>query len=290
MTSIGAAAAAEEISDADFDRFRSMFYRKTGIYFEDSKRYFVDKRLKDRMKQTGHTLFKSYFTFMRFQASGDELQSLVNAMTVNETYFFREEYQFETMCRHLMDELDNMRPAGEDLRIWSVPSSTGEEPYSIAIYLLEYLKGLEHRDVEIVSSDIDTSVLEHAKRGIYSKRSVQNIPLTMRQRYFTQHGNEFHLCSDIKDSVTLCLANILGAEVPGRFRSFDLIYCRNLLIYFDDDSRRRAAQVLYDALKPGGYIFLGHSESMSRICSLFKVKKFGDVIVYQKPTNEGAFR
>ena len=242
------------------------------------------------MKQTGHNLFKSYFTFMRFQASGEELQNLVNAMTVNETYFFREEYQFETMCRHLMDDLDSMRPAGEDLRIWSVPSSTGEEPYSIAIYLLEYWKGLDHRDVEIVSSDIDTSVLEHAKRGIYSKRSVQNIPLTVRQRYFTQKGNEFHLSPDIKESVTLCLANILGAEVPGRFRSFDLIYCRNLLIYFDDDSRRKAAQVLYDALKPGGYIFLGHSESMSRICSLFKIKKFGDVIVYQKPGFEGVSR
>ncbi|MBT80715.1 MAG: chemotaxis protein [Alteromonadaceae bacterium] len=290
MTSIRTTSPAGEISDADFDRFRSMFYRKTGIYFEDSKRYFVDKRLKDRMKQTGHNLFKSYFTFMRFQASGEELQNLVNAMTVNETYFFREEYQFETMCRHLMDDLDSMRPAGEDLRIWSVPSSTGEEPYSIAIYLLEYWKGLDHRDVEIVSSDIDTSVLEHAKRGIYSKRSVQNIPLTVRQRYFTQKGNEFHLSPDIKESVTLCLANILGAEVPGRFRSFDLIYCRNLLIYFDDDSRRKAAQVLYDALKPGGYIFLGHSESMSRICSLFKIKKFGDVIVYQKPGFEGASR
>ncbi|MEQ5808758.1 protein-glutamate O-methyltransferase CheR [Alteromonas sp. NFXS44] len=290
MTSIRTTSPAGEISDADFDRFRSMFYRKTGIYFEDSKRYFVDKRLKERMKQTGHNLFKSYFTFMRFQASGEELQSLVNAMTVNETYFFREEYQFETMCRHLMDDLDSMRPSGEDLRIWSVPSSTGEEPYSIAIYLLEYWKGLDHRDVEIVSSDIDTSVLEHAKRGIYSKRSVQNIPLTVRQRYFTQKGNEFHLSHDIKESVTLCLANILGAEVPGRFRSFDLIYCRNLLIYFDDDSRRKAAQVLYDALKPGGYIFLGHSESMSRICSLFKIKKFGDVIVYQKPGFEGASR
>lgn len=283
-------AAKDDITEADFERFRTLFYRKTGIFFEDSKRYFVDKRLKDRMKQCGHEQFKSYFTFMRFQASGEEFQNLVNAMTVNETYFFREEYQFETMCRYLMDDLDTLRPPGEDLRIWSVPSSTGEEPYSIAIYLIEFWKGLEHRDVEIVSSDIDTTVLDNARRGIYSKRSVQNIPLTIRQKYFTQHGSEFHLCDDIKSSVTLCLANLLGAEVPGKFRSFDLIYCRNLLIYFDDDSRRKAAQVLYDALKPGGYIFLGHSESMSRICSLFKIKKHGDVIVYQKPFREGVDR
>lgn len=274
------------ITEADFERFRSLFYRKTGIFFEDSKRYFVDKRLNERMKQTGHALFKNYFTFMRFQASGEEFQNLVNAMTVNETYFFREDYQFSTMCNYLMDDLDKMRPTGNDLRIWSVPSSTGEEPYSIAIYLLEHWAGLDHRDVEIVSSDIDTNVLAKAKAGIYSKRSVQNIPLALQQKYFTRKGNDYHLCDDIKDSVSLCLGNLLSPEVSRKFRNFDLIFCRNLLIYFDDSSRRKAAQVLYDALNPGGYIFLGHSESMSRICSLFKIRKFGDVIVYQKPDLE----
>lgn len=276
-----------EISAADFDRFRALFYRKTGIYFEDSKRYFVDKRLKDRIRLTGHNQFKTYFTFMRFQASGAEFQELVNAMTVNETYFFREDYQFDAMCRHLMNDLDKTRQTDQELRIWSVPSSTGEEPYSIAIYLLEYWNGLAHRDVEIVSSDIDTSVLARARQGIYSKRSVQNVSPVLRKKYFIESGGEFHLCSDIKDSVSFGLANLLAPEMARQFRNFDLIFCRNLLIYFDDDSRRRAAQVLYDALNPGGYIFLGHSESMSRISSLFKIKKFGDVIVYQKPISEG---
>jgi len=284
-SSVDSAAAA--ITVADFERFRTLFYRKTGIHFEDSKRYFVDKRLRERMKQTGHESFKSYFTFMRFQASGEEFQNLTNAMTVNETYFFREDYQFQTMCKYLMDELDDHRPQGQDLRIWSVPSSTGEEPYSIAIFLMEFWKGLDHRDVELVSSDIDTSVLDRAKAGIYSKRSVQNIPITIRQKYFTQQGQEYHLCDDIRESVSFSLANLVGTQNTKSFRNFDLIFCRNLLIYFDDDSRRQAAQVLYDALNPGGYIFLGHSESMSRISSLFKVRKFGDVIVYQKPLFEG---
>ena len=174
----------EQISEADFERFRSLFYRKTGIFFEPSKRYFVDKRLYERMKETGHANFRSYFTFMRFQASGEEFQSLVNAMTVNETYFFREHYQFEAMVSCLMDELSDIRPPGKDLRIWSVPSSTGEEPYSIAIYLLEYWRGLAERDVEIVSSDIDSRVLEQAKKGLYSKRSIQNIPAPVVSKYF----------------------------------------------------------------------------------------------------------
>ena len=278
----------EKIAVADFERFRSMFYRKTGIHFENSKRYFVDKRLHERMKATGHTNFKSYFTFMRFQASGEEFQNLVNAMTVNETYFFREEYQFDAMTRYIMDELDSYRPPGEDLRIWSVPSSTGEEPYSIAIHLIENWKGLAHRDVEIASSDIDSNVLASAKKGLYSKRSVQNIPTALVKKYFIETNGQFQLCDDIRESVSFSLANILsGANMKG-FRHFDLVFCRNLLIYFDDESRKKAAHVLFDAMKPGGYIFLGHSESMSRISSMFKVRKFGDVIAYQKPLAGGA--
>ncbi|WP_334019849.1 CheR family methyltransferase [Alteromonas sp. S015] len=280
--------ALDKIGAADFERFRSMFYRKTGIHFEDSKRYFVDKRLHERMKATGHTSFKGYFTYMRFQASGEEFQNLVNSMTVNETYFFREEYQFEAMTREIMDELDSYRPAGEDLRIWSVPSSTGEEPYSIAIYLIEYWKGLAHRDVELISSDIDSNVLASAKKGLYSKRSVQNIPLSLVKKYFKEINGQFQLSDDIRESVSFTLANILSASNMKQFRHFDLIFCRNLLIYFDDESRKKAAQVLFDAMKPGGYIFLGHSESMSRISSMFKVRKFGDVIAYQKPLAGGA--
>jgi chemotaxis protein methyltransferase CheR len=277
----------DKISTADFERFRSLFYRKTGIHFEDGKRYFVDKRLYERMKVTGHTTFKSYFTFMRFQASGDEFQNLVNAMTVNETYFFREDYQFSAMTKHIMDELDSIRQPSEDLRIWSVPSSTGEEPYSIAIQLLEYWKGISHRDVEIISSDIDSKVLQAAQKGLYSKRSVQNIPVDIRRKYFVENNGQFQLIEDIRDSVSFTLANILSSSNMKQFRHFDLIFCRNLLIYFDDDSRKRAAQVLYDAMKPGGYIFLGHSESMSRISSMFKIKRFGDVIAYQKPMTGG---
>lgn len=276
--------ALEKISAADFDKFRTLFYRKTGIHFEDTKRYFVDKRLLERMKATGHQTFKGYFTFMRFQASGEEFQNLVNAMTVNETYFFREEYQFEALTRHIMDELDASRPLGEDLRIWSVPSSTGEEPYSIAIYLTEFWKGLAHRDVELISSDIDSSVLNAAKEACYSKRSVQNIPTPILNRHFHEINGQFQLSDDIRESVSFALANILSTSSMKQFRDFDVIFCRNLLIYFDDSSRKKAAQVLYDAMKPGGFIFLGHSESMSRISSMFKVRKFGDVIAYQKPS------
>ncbi|WP_252380228.1 CheR family methyltransferase [Desulfovulcanus ferrireducens] len=272
-----------KISDADFERFRDYFYRKTGIYFGDSKRYFVDKRLIERIKATGHRNFRSYFTFMRFQASGKEFQELVNLMTVNETYFFREEYQLKCMVESVLPEIVQ-RKKKELIRIWSIPCSTGEEPYSIAIYLLEYWPLIDEVDVEIVASDIDTKVLEKSKQGIYNSRSVQYLPREILRKYFKQlSGGRYLIDQDLREAIDFRQINICDFEDTKKMRDFDLIFCRNLLIYFDDVSRRKAAEAFYDSLNPGGIIFLGHSESMSRITSLFKVRKFPQAIVYQKP-------
>ena len=164
-------AARAKISDVDFNKFREFFYRKTGIQFDDNKRYFVDKRLQDRVEATGSGSFREYFASLRFEANGREMQQLVNAMTVNETYFFRESYQFDCMVNSMLDEIVKTRVPGSRVRIWSIPSSTGEEPYSIAIYLLERWKQINAYEVEIMSSDIDTDVLASAQRGLYSPRS-----------------------------------------------------------------------------------------------------------------------
>jgi len=153
------------ISDDDFDKFREYFYRKTGIIFDQNKRYFVDRRLIERIKATGHNSFKSYFIFLRFESSGKELQNLINILTVNETYFFREEYQFKCMVNRMLPEIISRKRSGDIIRIWSIPASTGEEPYSIAIYLLEYWKDIDKWDVEIIASDIDTNALENAKKA-----------------------------------------------------------------------------------------------------------------------------
>ncbi len=273
------------ISDADFARFRDFFYRKTGIYFEDSKRYFVDKRLLTRMEKTGHKTFRSYFTALRFNTSNDELQELINIMTVNETYFFREEYQLQCMVESVLGEILKHKKDNDDIRIWSIPSSTGEEPYSIAIYLLEYWSEINNIDVEIVSSDIDTKVLEQCKRGMYSKRSIHHLPQDILKKYFTTHndGHYFQIDKELRDAIDFTQVNLSNPNDTKQYRNFDLIFCRNLLIYFDETSRKNAAEVFYDALNPGGFIFLGHSESMSRISSLFKVRKFPKALAYQKP-------
>lgn len=271
------------ISEEDFQKFREFFYRKTGIQFEASKRYFVDKRLVERILATASGTFRAYFMLLRFQASGEELQQLTNLMTVNETYFFREEYQFKCLVGSILPEVTAAKKDNSPVRIWVIPSSSGEEPYSIAIYLLEYWAEINNWDIEIISSDIDTKILAQARQGLFSARSVQQLPAHILQRYFKRMNDGYQISDELRQSVEFTRVNLSELTDTRAYRNFDVIFCRNLLIYFDDLSRKTAAETFYDVLKPGGYICLGHSESMSRISSLYKVRKFPEAIVYQKP-------
>lgn len=271
------------ITPDDFDRFQEFFYRKTGIRFEDSKRYFVDKRLVERMGVTASENFREYFSMLRFEASGTELQALINLMTVNETYFFREDYQFACLVNSILPEIIARKDTGAPIRIWTVPSSSGEEAYTIAMCLLERWAGIQQWDVEIVSSDIDTNILVQAKAGLYSPRSVQYVPEDYLRKYFKKTAQGYQVIDELRAAVEFTRVNIQDATDVRAYRDFDVIFCRNLLIYFDDLSRKQAAETFYDALRPGGFILLGHSESMSRMSSLFKIRKMTDAIVYQRP-------
>ena len=274
------------ISEEDFSKFKEFFYRKTGIQFDDSKRYFVDKRLIERIEATGTGSFRSYFVMLRFETSGEELQKLVNLMTINETYFFREEYQFKCLVSSILPEIIRKKTDNSPIRIWSIPSSSGEEAYSIAIYLLEHWTEIEHWDVEIISSDIDTEIIAQARKGFYSSRSVQNLPDKFLRKYFTYKNGGYQICRDLQQAIEFTRVNIMEPLEVRSYRNMDVIFCRNLLIYFDDVSRRYAAEMFFDAMKAGGFMCLGHSESMSRISSLFRVRKFPEAIVYQKSLEE----
>ena len=271
------------ISEDDFQKFQEYFYRKTGIQFDTSKRYFVDKRLIERIEANACETFRAYFTMLRFQASGVELQALVNVMTINETYFFREEYQFECLVNSILPEVVARKKDKDPIRIWAIPSSSGEEPYSIAMCLLERWPGINTWDVEIVSSDIDTKILSQARAGLYSARSVKNVPKAYMKKYFQTTAQGYQLSDDLRSAVEFTRVNLMESADVRPYRNFDVIFCRNLLIYFDDLSRKQAVETFYDALRPGGFICLGHSESMSRISSLYKIRKFSEAIVYQKP-------
>lgn len=273
------------LSPNDFTIFREYFYKKTGIDFDDSKRYFVDKRLLQRMEATRATSFRDYFVKMRFEAAQTEFQNVVNLMTVNETYFYREDHQFSCLINSVLGELVEIRKRRKGpLRILSLPCSTGEEPYSIALHLIEDWPLLAQHDVELAGADIDTQVLKRAGEGIFRTRSLQHLPPRVKKRHFSEIGDgQYQISADIRDAIHLFRINLSNPDEARSLRNYDVIFCRNMLIYFDDRSRIMAANTLYDALNPGGFLFLGHSESMSRMSSMFTIRKFPDAIVYQRP-------
>jgi len=279
------------ISDADFVAFRDYFYRRTGIRFADNKRYFVDKRLISRIEATGHTSFRAWFTAMRFQSSGEELSALINVMTVNETYFFRERYQFDALVRRILPELVEGRRRSDALRILCLPCSTGEEPYSIAITLSEAWDGLDDWDVEIVGADIDRSVLGRAREGRYRPGVLRHVSAEQQARWFRPLSDgRREIDADLRDSITFEHANLVDPASMARLGVFDVVFCRNVLIYFDDITRRTAVENLFEHVRPGGFIFLGHSESMSRISSLFVPRRFPEAVAYQHPLPSRSIR
>lgn len=270
------------LSADDLRKVCQFLYRLTGMQFGESKRYYIQRRLTERITLTGSANFAVYFSLLR--ADPGEREMLINAFTVNETYFYREEHQLACLSRSLLPDLITSRRPGDKIRIWSSPCSTGEEAYSIAIWLLENWRLVDAYNVEIVGSDIDTRALSAARDGLFGERALSRLPKSVVETYFEPvRRHRRKLINDLLESVTFTQANLVDGPSLANQGSFDVIFCRNVLIYFDDASRLVAANNLYDRLTPGGYLCLGHTESMSRITDRFLVRRFEDAIVFQRP-------
>jgi chemotaxis protein methyltransferase CheR len=275
---------AHLLSKDNFIKISEFIYRKSGIYLEEEKHYdklakFVDTRC----EAIGVDNFRKYFFKLRFEdKEGLEFQELMNGITVNETYFFREVNQFEVLANTIMHDLHKNRPKSAPLRILSSPCSTGEEPYSIVLHLLEEGHVIEERDVEIVGIDIDSTVIEKAKKGEYTSRSVHAIPKGILNQWFRKKGMGYSLVDDLIGVVDFKVVNVFDRSEMRKLGKFDVIFSRNMMIYFDDASRKEVAMTFYDMLNPGGYVLLGHAEYMSRIVSVFNAKKIDTTLVYQK--------
>jgi chemotaxis protein methyltransferase CheR len=275
------------LTEEEFRRLCEFLYRRTGMVFTEAKRYYVERRVIERMSATGVASFLAYFSRLRVDELG-EIEKFVNAFTVNETYFYREDHQLKCLTTDLLALRTRERKKGDAIRIWSAPCSTGEEPYSIAMWLLENWSLVDDYEIEIIGSDIDTQVLGMAREGIFGKRALMRLSPDLIAKYFSALDEErWQIIADLRDSVRFSQVNIVEPRETRPHGRFDVIFCRNVLIYFDDASRRIAAENLYESLLPGGFICLGHTESMSRISPLFEVSRFADAIVYQRP-NGGA--
>lgn len=271
-------------NEGNFSKMAEFIYRKSGIYLESSKHYEkLEKYIIGRIKELDFDNFRKYFFQLRFEdKEGTEFQALMNAVTVNETYFFREHDQFEVLVNDVLPELNAKRSKAEPLRILSAPCSTGEEPYSMVLYLLQEANLIEERDIEIIGIDIDSNVIQKAQDGKFSERSVHAVPQAQRDEYFKKVGYAYSLIPDLVGTVDFRVVNIFDRSAIRKLGKFDVIFSRNMLIYFDDASKKEVAMNFYDMLKPEGYVFLGHAEYMSRIVSVFKAKKFGSCLIYQK--------
>ena len=275
-------AAETRLSPEDLTRFCEYLYRRTGMTFDESKRYYIDRRVIERIAATRSPHFAAYFAYLRSHPA--ELEAVTNAFTVNETYFYREPHQLQCLSHALLPELIRRKGPGDRIRIWSAPCSTGEEPYSIAIWLLENWGLVDAYNVEIVGSDIDTQALAHARLGEYGERALARMPRELADRYFEPtKGGMRRIIKDLRESVTWTAVNLVDRSSALAQGQFEVAFCRNMLIYFDDAARRTTAEHLFDCLAPGGFLCLGHTESMARIDDRFAIRRFHEAVVYQRP-------
>ena len=279
------AAFGRGLGDDQYQRFVEFIYKNTGIWFEEAKKYFVEKRLRERMEVLGIDSFRDYYFLLKFGANESELQELCNRLTVNETYFFRDFPQLAGFGEEVLPLIVRQKiiAGDETFRLWSAGCSTGEEPYTLAIILLEMLPDPASWKIQITATDINSKVLDSARKGMYGSRSVKDMPQEYLERYFTQRL-DFNLVNlSLKNMISFNLLNLSDDRDMKEYQNFDVVFCRNVLIYFDTESRQQVVERFYRALHGGGYIFLGHSESVSRITELFKMRRVGEHIVYYKP-------
>lgn len=272
------------ITVEDLNDLTAFVYRKSGIRFEEKKRYFLNKRVEKRLVETQMSSIRDYIRFLKFKDDGSEFQELMNLLTVNETYFFREYNSLEAFAEHCLQEVADKkgRNGKKSLRILSAGCSTGEEAYTLAIIVREMLDDPAEWDIEITAVDIDQEVLKRARDGVYDDRSVKDVPQEYYEKYFENIDGFHAVTDDIKSMVSFHHMNLSDRAALRSLRGFDFIFCRNVLIYFDDQSRRQVVDYFYIALNHGGYIFLGHSESVGRITTAFSLKRFGKHLVYGK--------
>lgn len=268
-----------------YQRYIELIYKRTGIWFESNKKYFVEKRLNDRMEQLFIDSYREYYQLLKFSNDQSEMQELVNLLTVNETYFFRDFPQLQGFAESVLPEvLDRKIAAGErKLKLWSAGCSTGEEPYTLAIILLEMLPDPREWEIEIFATDINRRVLEAARKGLYNSRSVKDVPPEYLERYFTRRWDHYLVNLNVKGMVNFKHLNLMDPQSMKEQVGYDFIFCRNVLIYFSPESRSKVIDSFYRSMCRQGFIFLGHSESVGRITEAFKMKRIDGHIVYYKP-------
>lgn len=271
------------MTDDVFKQLRDFIYERSGIFIPDNKKYFLENRLGRRVQEKNLKGYEDYLYILKYGSDKNELTILFNLITTNETFFFREPQQFDVFEGELLNRIaaENAKAGRKDIKIWSAACSTGEEPYTISMILLEKPEAGALRK-EIYASDLSESVLGSAKAGIYGSYAIRNIPDAYLKKYFTNANQQYSISSSVKSLTKFMKINLIEDRDVKAVRGVDVIFCRNVLIYFDDKAKQKAVSNLYDALRTNGYLFVGTSESLHSVTRAFRPVVINKVIVYQK--------
>ena len=271
-----------ELPDDVFRQLRDAIYSRSGIFFSDSSKYLLQKRLSPRARELNFDSFQKYFYFLQYDPrAAAEFDHIFDLVTTNETYFFREPAQLDAFIEEIVPEILEKRP-GKKIRIWSAGCSSGEEAYTIAILLTQ--RGyFEKSSFEIFASDINQQVLAKARKGVYRENAFRATTPELREKYFTKETDgSWRIVDSIKNKVSFGRLNLYDQARVSLLGYLDVIFCRNVIIYFDDSSKKVVVANFYNRLIDGGYLLLGHSESLISLSSQFKLRHLKHDMVYQK--------
>lgn len=255
-----------ELTAGQFKKISDIVYRLSGIKLNSGKKTLVKARLMKRMRALKIKTIKAYILYLESEKGSNEINCMIDAMTTNKTNFFRESAHFKFMSDKILPQLDYQK-----LRFWSAACSTGEEPYSLAMLLNNEIHDSKKKDIKILATDISTSCLKKARQAVYEKSNLNGIPAQYLNKYFDKIDNNpsimFNLKHDIKKMVQVSCLNLMN-EWPMRGK-FNVIFCRNVMIYFDKKTQEKLVNRFWDYIEPGGYLFVGHSEGLSGISHPF---------------------
>jgi len=274
-----------QLSDEKFKQIRYLIYEESGMYFTDNKKYLLENRLSKRMEEVKLTSFDEYYYLLKYSPKKrEELSKLFDQVTINETSFFRNMPQLQAFEKEIVPEiLKNNNPGSQRLRIWSAGCSNGQEPYALAMILANISATKAFKFVpEIIANDISGAMILEAQKGRYKGYYLRNTPDPYKSKYFTKNGDDYTISDSIKVMVKFSIMNMLDEAKTKMVRNMDVIFCRNVISYFDNEVKKKVIEMFYESLNPGGYLFIGHSESLHNISRAFKLMLFPNAIVYKK--------
>lgn len=280
-------ATAARLTESELDEIRMLIEQRSAILFDASRERFFSTRVREYLQEKE---FGSGTELVRHVGgSSIEYEAFLERLLTQETSFFRYPAVYEALDKKILPEVQERKfwQSPRTLRIWSAGCSTGEEPYSIAVTLCESLKFAEAWEIEILATDISRRALRHAERGVYSRRSLQDVSLGQLVAYFTAGKHGFQVRPRIRRMISFAQINLADSVYVGKF---DCIFCMNVLMYFSEERRLQILRRFHDALEPGGYFALGHAESLTNVPVKFEPLVMGDCRLYRKPSAAEAVR